>query len=109
MLAAAAFVPTPPLLVPEIAGGSAGNDDSLRADCRAAVQRLLSSGVEEVAVVGDAPGDGELHGGWDWRGFGTASPADPPAQRLPLALAVGDWLLDLAGADQPRSFHGVSE
>jgi hypothetical protein len=108
MLLAAAFVPTPPLLVPEIAGGSAPADEPLRAACRTAVDRLVATDAEELVVVGTAPAEGPVQGGWDWRGFGVASPESAPATRLPLALAIGSWLLDGSGAEQPRRLHGVS-
>ena len=104
MLVAAAVVPTPPLLVPEVAGGSADRDADLRAACDAAVATL--TGCERLVVVGSAPVTGRADGGWDWRGFGVASPAEPPRVRLPLALAVGTWLLERAGAT--AAVHGVA-
>lgn len=109
MLAAAAFVPIPPLLVPEIAGGSASADEPLRQACRSVVARLLATGLDEVVVIGPAAAEGPAEGGWDWRGFGVAVPDPSPAQRLPLGLAIGSWLLDTHPGDVPRRrHHGVT-
>jgi hypothetical protein len=109
MLVAAAFVPMPPLLVPEIAGGSAAADQALRDDCHAAITRLLAAGLEELVVVGPGPVDGPADGSWDWRGFGVPLPAAAPPQRLPLGLAIGCWLLEThPGVTPPRRCHAVS-
>lgn len=107
MLAAAAFVPTPPLLVPAVAGGSAPADEDLRKACHAAVAALLSTGLDEVVVVGSAP-TLDVAGGWDWRGFGVDRQPSPAA-RLPLALAIGAWLLDQQPAAPPRHLQGVPD
>ncbi len=108
MLVAAAFVPTPPLLVPEIAAGSAHLDQPLRAACHDAVGRLLEEHPEVVFVVGCAPTTGATTGSWDWRGFGVELPAAAPSQALPLGLAIGAWLLDHQPAPPPRLYVGVS-
>jgi hypothetical protein len=110
MLAAAAFVPVPPLLVPEIAGGSAAADESMRAACGAAVRRLSAATLDELIVVGAGACTGEVTGSWDWRGFGVASPAEPPADRLPHALAIGAWLLQRhGGPNDATRFQAISE
>jgi hypothetical protein len=72
VLVAAAVCPHPPLLVPEVAGGAAAEADDLRAACRAAVATLRGN---DVVVVGAAP---------ETRPYDTG---------LPLALAIGAWLL----------------
>jgi uracil-DNA glycosylase len=72
VLVAAAVCPHPPLLVPEVAGAAARETDDLRAACRAAVDTLLGN---DVVVVGAAP---------ETRPYETG---------LPLALAIGAWLL----------------
>jgi hypothetical protein len=99
-LTAVAVCPHPPLLVPQIAGGAAGELDDLRAACDEAVARMLSSGPARVLVVGTDDGG---------RGLARYAPgsADLPGGAQPLALAIGDWLLDRAGADQPRQLVGV--
>ena len=108
MLVAAAFVPTPPLLVPEIGGGTARLDDGLRRACHAAVRRLLDADVDELVLVGTAGHEGLVDGSWDWRGFGRPLPDPPPAKRLPLALAIGSWLVDACGASTTRHCRAVT-
>jgi hypothetical protein len=108
VLVAAAFVPTPPLLVPEIAAGSARLDQPLRAACHDAVGRLLEERPDVVVVVGCAPSTSETAGSWDWRGFGVELPPVAPRQALPLGLAIGAWLLDQQPASPPRRYVGVS-
>lgn len=105
MLVAAAVVPTPPLLVPEIGGGSAAADEGLRQACREAVTRMLEATPDQVVVVGSAPVDGPAEGSWDWRGFGVPAPTPAPAKRLPLALAIGSWLLDTHPGPIPPRRH----
>jgi hypothetical protein len=105
-LVAAVVVPSAPLLVPALAGGSASADAGLRRLVQDAVAGLLAGGDEPVVVVGAAPGTGPVTGAWDWRGFGL--PARRPHQeRLPLALAVGDWLVDEADPTRTRTLVGV--
>ncbi len=108
MLVAAAFVPTPPLMVPEIAAGSAHVDQPLRKACHDAVGRLLGEHPDVVVVVGCAATTGETIGSWDWRGFGVELPAVAPPQTLALALSIGSWLLDQQPAPPPRRYVGVS-
>lgn len=108
MLLSAAFVPTPPLLVPEIAGGSWAVDEPLRAACDRATSQALSSAPDVVIVVGCAPAAGPVEGSWDWRGFGVDFPEHPPARRLPLALAIGGWLLDRQPSFPRRRYLGVT-
>lgn len=98
------MVPAAPLLVPAVAGGSAGADAALRGRCLRAVGAI--AGADEVVVVGDAPTTGERAGGWDFTGLGVAAASGRPA--LPLALAVGDWFLDQAGWPGRRRFVGVA-
>jgi hypothetical protein len=107
VLVAAAFVPTPPLLVPQIAAGSAALDEPLRAACHAALGRVLAEQLDLVVVVGCAPSTGELTGSWDWRGYGVELPPAAPAQALPLGLGIGAWLLDQQPAPPPRRYLGV--
>ena len=58
VVSAVAFCPSPPLLVPELAAGAAGELDPLRAACREAVRRLLAAGPDQVVVIGTGPGAG---------------------------------------------------
>lgn len=104
-LVAAAFVPTPPLLVPEVAGGSVAANEPLRVACRSAVARLLAkSDAAALVVLGAAPQSREYRGGHDFRGFGVQVPERPEAEPLPLALGIGSWLLN----GRPARFEGVA-
>ncbi len=105
-LVEAVVVPSPPLLVPEIAGGSAPADADLRAAVRSAVAELLA-GKEHVVVVGAAAATGPVDGGWDWRPFGVAA-RGPGTGPLPLALAMGAWLLDDIDPGRGRDLFGVA-
>lgn len=102
---AGAVCPHPPLLVPEIAAGAAGELDVLRAACRTAVGRILDAGPARVVLVGDAaqqatyglgavadfsPYGVDLH-----LTLGQAGRYDGP--HLPLSLSIGAWLLRDAG------------
>jgi hypothetical protein len=84
MVAAVAFVPSAPLLLAALGGGSA----VLRSACKQAISAL--DGLD-VVVVGAAPDDGWLAGSIDATPWGAPGPALPDA--LPLALAVGATLL----------------
>ncbi|MFE0090568.1 class III extradiol dioxygenase subunit B-like domain-containing protein [Streptomyces sp. NPDC058992] len=108
MLVAAAVCPSPPLLVPEVAAGAASELDAARTACADVLGVLAASRPEVLFVVGPA-GPGELPGTHaqgtpgSFEGFGVASPVrlgagDGPAPegRLPVALAVGAWLLQRA-------------
>ena len=63
VLCAIAFCPAPPLLVPAVAAGAAGELDGLRVACAAAVDRLLGTGPDEVVVLGPAARPGRFPGG----------------------------------------------
>jgi hypothetical protein len=106
VVSAIAFCPSPPLLVPELAAGAAGELDPLRAACRQAVGRLLATRPAEVVVIGTGPGGGRFPPGTTGTlaGFGVpvtaALPGGPPRPGpLPLPLTLGAWLL--SGADVP--------
>jgi hypothetical protein len=106
-LLGAAVVPAAPLLVPALAGGSALQDASLRTAACEAVDALLAEDGR-VVVVGAAARTGPQEGTWDWSGFGVAARGGKgPA--LPLALAVGAWLLDVVAPTRPRAFLGVAQ
>jgi hypothetical protein len=103
---AAVVCPHPPVLIPEVAAGAAGELDDLRAACDDALCAGLDAGPERVVLVGAArathvwPAD--------------AADALPdfglpgPAGELPLSLTVGRWLLDRVGWDGPRELHSVA-
>jgi hypothetical protein len=112
---AAAVLPQPPLLVPELAGAAAGELDPLRAACREALSAVLGA-ADLMVVVGGGPAwavPGASAPG-SFRPYGAAVevtlptrvdlelPGIPPPARLdelPLSLAVAAHLL--AGLDTP--------
>jgi hypothetical protein len=113
--AAAAFCPCPPLLVPELAQGAAGELDALRAACVVVARRLVDAAPDGVVVVGPgrrrtrhpAQARGSLRGfGLDLQ-VGGSGPAS-----LPASLTVGAWLLDrvdsLDALDAPEAGRPVA-
>ncbi|MFI0731724.1 class III extradiol dioxygenase subunit B-like domain-containing protein [Streptomyces sp. NPDC021225] len=112
MLIAAAVCPCPPLLVPEVAAGAAGELAALRAACLDAVGVLAAARPERLIVVGPAECDGRgphpqgtpgsfggfgvdldvRLGGWGEAGAG----AEASERTLPPSLAVAAWLLERA-------------
>lgn len=116
MLVAAACCPCPPLLVPAVASGAAGELEGLRAACMDAVGVLAAARPDVLVVIGPAEkaGRGPHPRGarGSFRGFGVdlavrLGPADgaaaepepepePGERELPPSLAVGAWLLDRA-------------
>ena len=110
MIVAVAFVPGPPVLVPEVAAGAAGELDDVRAACAQALR--VVTGAERVVVLGAAdadgrwPGDsaGSLRGfGIDVRAGGTGEPV------LPAPLTVAAWLLGRAAAPGAREYRAVAD
>jgi len=105
VLVAAAVCPHPPLLVPELAGGAAGELHALRVACADVVADLLSAGPDVVAVVGAAPRRGQYRDtdAGSLAPFGVDVRVGPPAAGpvLPLSLTVGAWLLARAGCTSP--------
>ena len=102
---AVAFCPCPPLLLPAVEGRPAPETLALRAACADAVTALLGTAPEVVVVVGPGAEPGTRFGpgdGADLRGYGVdlEFPFDgrvrAGGRRLPLAHAVGGWLLDEA-------------
>lgn len=103
------FVPCAPLLVPQVAGGSAAVDDPLREACREVVRRLLGAGdaITVVAPVGLGATWSE-DATWGFEGFGVDRVPADPRRRLPWQLGIGDWLLDDAGWSGVRRYIGVT-
>lgn len=118
MLVAAAVCPHPPLIVPVLAAGAAGELDELRSNCDRAVGVLAAHRPDLVVVVGDAPAVGPFPAG----AWGSLTPygvdhavgavgtptAGLPIPTLPLSLLVGRWLLERVSADVPTLLFGVS-
>jgi hypothetical protein len=102
-LVAAAVCPHPPLLVPGLAAGAAGDLAALRGAAESAVRDVLRAGADRLVVVGSGAETftaGELE-------FGSLAPYGMPdahlSRRLPLSLSVGAWLLDRIDAASPTS------
>jgi hypothetical protein len=102
---AVAFCPSPPLLLPEVAGRAAADTAELRQACADAVAGALACRPGAVVVVGAAE-PGVRYGAGDagtLRTFGVdvdvpfCGPAASGGRRLPLPHTVGAWLLDRAG------------
>lgn len=128
MFVAATVCPHPPLLVPGVAAGASAELDGLRDACDAAVAALLAVDTDLVIVVGSAPAVGPYAdsargslrsygraagpAAADWPELaadaaGSAAADDPGAATLPLALTIGSWLLDRAGATGETLRFGV--
>ncbi|UGQ13914.1 class III extradiol dioxygenase subunit B-like domain-containing protein [Yinghuangia sp. ASG 101] len=116
MLVAAAVCPHPPLIVPELAAGAAGELDALRAACDAAVADLLAARPDRVVAVGTGPETAEFPKG----GAGSFSPygvnlsvrlgagGGDIEERLPLSLTIAAWLLGRTPVDVPVSGLAVA-
>lgn len=104
VLARVAIVPHPPILVPEVAAGAAGEIAALREACLVAARALASDCRHWVAVGSGDPAATGTAG--TMRGYGadvavalTPDPV-PPRDDLPLSLLVASWLraqVDAAG------------
>jgi aromatic ring-opening dioxygenase LigB subunit len=125
-ITAAALVPHPPLLVPELGRGASSDLEQLRSACRRAVSLVLDR-VDALLVVGPAASWGEVAPGatGSLAPYGaavtTTLPATPaqaaapaggdwldrhdlPSGRLtelPLSLAIAGWLLGQAAGECP--------
>lgn len=110
MFVAAAVCPHPPLLLPEIAAGAAPELDGLRAACDEAVAALVAARPDEVVVVGADP-DGATYprtAGASMHPYGVDVRVGGPDGELPLALAVGAWLVSRAGPPWPARYVGIA-
>lgn len=104
MILAAAFVPHPPALVPDIAAGAAAELEPLRAACYEAIARVRRSGADRLVVLG-AGAVSAMHSPvarGSLAGYGVpvevhlGSPACGGSDELPLSLTVAAWLLGQA-------------
>jgi hypothetical protein len=100
-----AFCPSPPLLLPAVAGRAAAETAALRRACADALAAVLDPGPDSVLVVG-AGEPGVRYGRGDAGALGAfgvdldvpfAGAAEGGGRRLPLAHTIGAWLLDEAG------------
>ncbi|HEY3503847.1 MAG TPA: hypothetical protein VGN37_13815 [Actinocatenispora sp.] len=109
MIVSAAVCPHPPLLVPDLATGGAGDLAEVRSATAAAVRAMLAPGVEEVWLLGTGteqsvwgPDD---HG--TFAGYGLDIPVDLGGSGTgriftDLSILVGAWLLGRAPARPDR-------
>jgi hypothetical protein len=101
MLVAAAVLPHPPLLVPEVAAGAADELVGLRAACRKAIDTVLESDLQRVVVVGGGAVRATFGPGarGSLAGFGVpvevCVPGAAPTGEvvLPLSATIGCWML----------------
>lgn len=101
---AAAVCPHPPLIVPELAAGAAGELDALRAACDRALARVLGAGPDLLALVGGGTGTRACAGplGGTFAPWGVPVRVGAPGgDELPLSLLVGLWLVRRAAAALP--------
>lgn len=108
---AVAFVPAAPLLVPQVAGGSAHVDEDLRDACREVAKRLVAIAADAVTVVAPTPAGRTwtADATWGFEGFGVPRRPADSRPRLPWSLGIGDWLLDDIGWSGEREYLGVTE
>lgn len=104
-----AFCPCPPLLVPEVAQGAAGELADVRAHCDAVVARLRDAADEAITVVASAAVAGRwgTSAGGSLRGFGVDVRAGGADIVLTPDLTIGAWLLDRADWAGDREYLGV--
>jgi hypothetical protein len=114
VIAAAAICPPAPLLARELTGLDPVIPE-LRQACAAAVERLVRSGPEVIAVVGPGsstatwPAAGRLNLSAFAPALGTRGGGGPqPSPPLPLALGLGARLLDEGGYRGPRLMRSVN-
>jgi hypothetical protein len=122
-LVAAAVCPHPPVLVPEVAAGAAGELAPLREACDRAVGVLRAAGAAgaaRVVLVGGGPATRAYERPYraDFRPWGAdvtatlgepaADAPDADAPALPLSLAIGVWLLARTGAGRTPMWTAVT-
>jgi hypothetical protein len=113
VLAAAAFVPAAPILVPEVAAGAAHELDELREACDAAVETLLDASLDLIVVIANAPTTGPVPGGprGSLAGFGVpveVGAGDEPPKLSP-AATIGAWFLERCSWAGETLHFGVAD
>lgn len=106
MIVAAAVCPHPPVLVPEIAPGTADELGDLRQACSEAVQALIAAQPDQIVVVGpsDSHEQYDMSAGGTLAAYGVDVRAGGANLVLPLSLTMGAWLLDRAGWQGSRAY-----
>jgi hypothetical protein len=103
-IAAAAFCPHPPLLVPAV---GAQEPVAVRAPALAAVRWLVDQSIDQLLLLGSGEAATLFPAGaqGSFAGFGVdftvRLPGGPSVSQLPLSLAVGAWLLSEVGWTGP--------
>jgi hypothetical protein len=113
VLVAAAVVPSPPALVPEVASGAASELDDVRSASFDAVRRLLVAAPDRVVVVAQAESTGwrDARERADLTAFGVdlVLPGGGPGPGArPLGHVLGLWLLGRVGCTVPVAYLGVA-
>ncbi|MEY9889571.1 nucleotide-binding universal stress UspA family protein [Catenulispora sp. MAP12-49] len=117
VLIAAAVVPHPPVLLPEVAQGFAPDLDTLRSACQTAVGRLYAAGADEVLIVGAGPEQGgAVLAQGSFRAYGVDldvdgrwGPVAGNAVPMTLPFLVAAWLLRDRPAEPVRRAVMVDE
>jgi hypothetical protein len=101
-------MPAAPLLVPQVAGGSAPLDDELRDGCRTLARRLSES-ADEIVVAAAVSGGGAWadDATWGFEGFGVIRQPPDPRPRVPWQLGIGAWLFDDIGWAGSRRYLAI--
>jgi hypothetical protein len=99
VISGVAFCPHPPLLVPEVAAGAAGELDGLRAACRSAIISVCAGSQPVLLGAGSLSRAHPPQARGTLAGFGVAGhlvlgarTSEAPPE-LPLSLTVGAWLV----------------
>ena len=108
-VAAVGFVPSTPLLVPELGGAAPGEPDAIRSAARRVLEAILACRPDRIVVVAscEAPTLNGAEPTWDFSGFGLPRPVVPGSRPLPWQLGLGAWLLDDRGWGGQRQFLGA--
>jgi hypothetical protein len=99
VIVCAAFCPNPPVLVPAVAQGAAGDLDGLRAACIDVITRIAMPG-RQLIVLGTGPAMRQFAASarGTFAGYGvplevSLGSDEPGPTELPLSLTVGAWLV----------------
>ncbi|HYQ62381.1 class III extradiol dioxygenase subunit B-like domain-containing protein [Actinophytocola sp.] len=105
MIVRAGVVPHPPLLVPELVGGTDDDVTAVRSACLAVATRLTSAASRWVAVGSGPAGVLGPSAAGTFAGFGvdvpvrmSAAATGSPDPAMPLSALVTAWLREQAGA-----------
>lgn len=115
MFIAGAFVPSPPLLVPELSGLAAAETDDLRTAVLDTVRELAAATDWLVVGTGDIAAEVPATARGTFRGYGVDVPvalgpgtAGEPDPDLPLAALVAGWIRDRVAPKTSIEAHILS-